>query len=579
MQIKKKLQYSIFIITFGALLFISLVSCLTFFSSSQTELKANTGKSLARSSSMIEDKINEIDIFTEKAQFFSKSSYDLMADLKKYSSGRKYSMEELFFTEQEVRSIFKTLLYRMDNVNFSALILPDGQVISYSNSAKDFAYGYNPLQDEWYYQTIKAKGNLHISEIKNHNFILNSDDQSTLIFSRVIYDFYTKEALGVLVVNTEPNYFDFIAKDFPAKVVAYQLSDEESHQILYQKTSTSKKRFQKIQQQKINTKQSLLLSVTVDNSEYILILLELIKYVFLTLIVVSILTLYISARFSKSFTKPIVELSRIMSEKTTPNHSETVAKLDNRQDEIGFLYKEFNRMLSAIERFTKEQIEYEQSLAKSELNVYKNQIDSHFLYNSLESINSIAEIEEIDDISTISLSLSNMFRYASNGFVHVATLNEELNNVEEYLNIQKIRFQKSFDYEVNIKNKKALSLQMPKIILQPLVENAIYHGLNRGGIDGKIRVYVSVVKESLLIRIYDNGIGLSENDLKSLNHNLNRATILVRQQTHHIGLINIQARIQNAYGNFFGLKVFSTKNKGCLVRLRLPLIWEDENDL
>ena len=111
-----------------------------------------------RSASIVEDKINDIDILTEKVQFFSKSSYDLMTDLRKYSDEEAYTPENLFYSSEEIEGIFRTVIYRMDYINFMAIILPNGEIISYSNTQKDFSYGYDPLASDWYRETWRRKG-------------------------------------------------------------------------------------------------------------------------------------------------------------------------------------------------------------------------------------------------------------------------------------------------------------------------------------------------------------------------------------------------------------------------------------
>ncbi|MGB9342155.1 sensor histidine kinase, partial [Trichococcus sp.] len=111
---------------------------------------------------------------------------------------------------------------------------------------------------------------------------------------------------------------------------------------------------------------------------------------------------------------------------------------------------------------------------------------------------------------------------------------------------------------------------VPKIILQPLVENAIYHGMNKGGFDGEIRVSAAIVEEDLYLYVSDNGIGMSEQTLYKLRAELHQASTLVREKTAHIGLINIEARIKNFSGSDYGITIFSQKEKGTTVVIHLP---------
>ena len=571
MQINKQLRLAIFVIATTSLIVVTLLSFGMYYHFSSQDLEANTKNSLNRSASIIEDRINDIDILTEKVQFFSKSSYDLMTDLRKYADEEAYTPENLFYSAEELEGIFRTVIYRMDYINFMAIILPNGEIISYSNTQKDFSYGYDPLSSEWYKETLAAKGNLNISVAAGDQAIINAGTNPTLFFSRTIHDFYSKELLGTLVVNCEPEFFDFISQNFPDKVVAFQLTETKNNTVLY--TSASDELVTETSQieKTINLdRQPILLGVTIDNSEYVELFKNLLKNMAIILILLFIAIYFTSTRFSDLFTTPIVMLSAIMRKKQTTDYHFRSNKYEDRSDEIGILYQEYRNMLETLDTYLTDKLNSEQSLLKSELNVYKNQIDSHFLYNTLESINSLAEIEDIDEISIMTLSLSNMFRYASNGFINEATVADELQNVKDYLNIQKIRYQHEIDYRNEITSEEILAATVPKIILQPLVENAIYHGFNKGGINGKISVSATICQENLYIHVFDSGVGMSEDNLHTLREELQEASTLVREKTAHIGLINIEARIKNFSGADYGITIYSKKEKGTMVVIHLP---------
>jgi two-component system sensor histidine kinase YesM len=572
MQINKQLRLAIFVIATASLMVVTLLSFGMYYQFSSQDLEANTKNSLNRSASIVEEKINDIDILTEKVQFFSKSSYDLMTDLRKYADGESYTPENLFYSSEEIEGIFRTVIYRMDYINFMAIILPNGELISYSNTQKDFAYGYDPLASEWYQETLEAKGNLNISVAEEDRAIINAGADPTLFFSRTIYDFYSKELLGTLVVNCEPEFFDFISKNFPDKVVGFQLKETKNHTVLYTAASDELITDTSKLETTINlNRQPILLAVTIDNSEYAELFQTLLRNLFIILALLVIAIYLTSTRFSDLFTTPIVRLSNLMRKKQTTNYHFQANEYENRSDEIGILYQEYRNMLETLDAFLTDKLNSEQSLLKSELNVYKNQIDSHFLYNTLESINSLAEIEEIEEISVMTLSLSNMFRYASNGFINEATVAEELQNVEDFLHIQEIRYQHAIDYRCDITSEQILDATVPKIILQPLVENAIYHGMNKGGFDGKIRVSAAIVEEDLYLYVSDNGIGMNERTLYNLRAELHQASTLVREKTAHIGLINIEARIKNFSGSDYGITIFGQKEKGTTVVIHLPI--------
>ncbi|KPG70435.1 sensor histidine kinase [Enterococcus sp. RIT-PI-f] len=579
MSISKRLKLSMVMITCVTVVFTTLLSFLLYFYFSYQDLKANTNNSLDRSASLVENKINEIDILTEKIQFYSKSTYDLMTDLKKYSTENSdYSKNDLYYTGQEIKDIFKTLMYRMEDVNFMAIILPNGSIISYSNTQKDFISFYNPLRSLWYNQALEKAGDLSISIIPNNSIITDSEDEQVLLFSRCLYDFYSKNLLGTIVVSCEPDFFNFMTNDFPDKVIDFQLKDIDSNESLFQKNTDSNLTSTTTISKNINTnRQPLSLSVQIDNSQYYQLFTALIIGNMFILSITFIFIYLSASRYAQNFSLPIIQLAKTMKERAKDNDILSQSKIaeEERNDEIGILYSQYRQMLSTIDNHLIDQINYEQSLLKAELNVYKNQIDSHFLYNTLESINSLAEIKNIPEISNMTLALSSMFRYASNGFNNEATLEQELKNVSDYLIIQRIRFQRQIDFMNLITNDELYHAIIPKITLQPLVENAIFHGLNRGGIRGKIRIFANLRQNALIIRIFDDGLGIDPNHLNVLSNDLANATKLVRERENHIGLINIQARIKNYYGDDYGLSIYSNQNKGTLVILKLPFIKEE----
>lgn len=568
-NINRYLFSSILSIVAFSTITVSIIIYSVFVFTSYKNLKADTNISLTNGKTQIEKSIENIDILTEEIQFYSKSNYDLMSDLKKYRS-YKFNNNNFYQSSTEIREIFKTLLYRKDNINFMALCLPNGKIISYSNTNIDFHYLYNHLQSNWYNDTLNLKGKLNLTLIPNkHSMILNSGSKKTILFSKAIYDFYDKKLLGVIVINTNPNIF-YISSIANNKISNYSLIDPESKQILYKKSNTFLKQTIKKRIYIPLSKKKLLLTLSINISEYINVLIFTLVILTVILLIIFIITFLITKRFTNKFTIPIIDLSMNMSKAHPKLDNDFNFKLKNYPNEIQMLYQSFNQLLITIAKYTKEKIAYEQSLLKSQLNIYKNQINSHFLYNTLESINSFAEVYEIDDISTMIISLSNMFRYASNGFINEASIKDELINVSEYLAIQDIRFQKKFDY-LCIIDDELLSLRIPKLILQPLIENAVYHGLDKGGYNGKIRIFINKDIKNIYIRVIDTGKGISDNKINAIREDLKNAISVIRSKEHHIGLINIHARIVMNYGNNYGVKIYSREGIGTIIQICIPI--------
>ncbi|RVT60870.1 histidine kinase [Niallia taxi] len=575
MKIQRKLVLYTLVITGLSLIFLGLSSFTYYYTNSSKEMKANTNMVMNQAMTTINHQIDELDILTEKAQFYSKSSYNLMNDLHKYNS-TNYSNEDTYHTNEEVRGIFSTLLYRTDYINFLAIITPNGHIFSYSNTHKDFSYGFNPLHEKWYKEAVQAKGDIVLNIQQENDNIVNGKGEPTLFFTRAVYDFYSRKLLGVMLVNCETDYFDFLSEDSLRNIKGFQLIKATSQETLYENINDSQQTNSYLHKETLTSKKyPVKITAFIDYSSYH----ELLSKTLITIIIILLSVLFASFiplyYFSKRFTSPIIQLSRVMGDNSRNNvYTIEETKYTTRKNEIGTLYKEYEKMIVTLNQYLIDKIAYEKTLLKTEMDVYKNQIDSHFLYNTLESINSLAELENMDDISSITLALSDMFRYASNGFVNESQLSNELKHVEDYLKIQEIRYQKKLNYKVFMHPAELYYSTVPKLILQPLIENAINHGFNRGRMDGQISVNVSCKENDLLIQVCDNGKGMSKEQLDTIRKQLKQASIKIKHTESHIGLINIQTRLVLTFGEKYGLSVESQEMKGTTVSVLLPISLE-----
>ena len=243
------------------------------------------------------------------------------------------------------------------------------------------------------------------------------------------------------------------------------------------------------------------------------------------------------------------------------------------QDEIGMIDSHFNVMVNKLDGLIKEN--YIQQLEKrdAELNALQAQINPHFLYNTLELINSIARVYKCKEISMVSQNLGEMFRYGINiGRNEFVKLRDEVNHVSNYVNIQLMRFDELFDFSCEISDE-LLECKLLKFILQPIVENAITHGLQGGKGKGLIRVSARCEERVLYLYVEDNGIGMDAELIKRLHKSLDEKKSGVDSYIRKsIGITNVNNRIKLAYGDFFGISFDSTEGQGTLVTVRIPYI-------
>lgn len=245
-------------------------------------------------------------------------------------------------------------------------------------------------------------------------------------------------------------------------------------------------------------------------------------------------------------------------------------------EEIEIMSVEFNNMLDKIDQLTqglvsKSTMLFEAELAKkqSELAYLKSQINPHFLYNTLEVMKGSAYDEGAERTAGMAKSLAQIFRYSVKG-ENMVTLREEINIIKSYVQIQQMRFDNKFDVIYEFTNE-ALSCRMPKMLLQPIVENAVFHGLEAKMDKGllKIQAYVNAVND-LVVIVEDDGMGIDEDILNEINSNLKNKKTDVLENTS-IGIFNVNNRIKLTYGDAYGISVESVAGKGTKVVLKIPV--------
>ncbi|MED5018373.1 sensor histidine kinase [Paenibacillus chibensis] len=237
--------------------------------------------------------------------------------------------------------------------------------------------------------------------------------------------------------------------------------------------------------------------------------------------------------------------------------------------EVVQLSKRFNFMLHRIRQLMDQIIHEQEAKRKSELDVLQSQINPHFLYNTLNSVVRLAEKGKKEEIVATITSLSKFFRISLSKGKNIITLEEELEHVRHYLIIQKIRFKNKFNYAIECE-QEALSCMTLKLILQPIVENAIHHGIEKMSDEGFIRIAASIKEERLVIQVSDNGLGMSRQVMEQL------LSGGIRSGGSGVGVKNVNERIRLYYGKAYGLRFESDLEEGTTVTITLPVEKNDD---
>jgi two-component system, sensor histidine kinase YesM len=233
--------------------------------------------------------------------------------------------------------------------------------------------------------------------------------------------------------------------------------------------------------------------------------------------------------------------------------------------EVAQLSRTFNLMVSRIKDLMHQIVVEQEAKRKSEINALQSQINPHFLYNTLDSIVWMAEHEKNQDVITMTTALAKLFRISISRGKNVITVKEEIEHVTNYLIIQKKRYKNKFQFIIEVE-EEVLKCKTLKLVLQPIVENAIYHGIEYMVDEGLIKICASIESGKLLYIVSDNGLGMSREVLDNL---LIYETEM--KQGSGVGVKNVHERIQLSYGREYGLEIESELEVGTIIKIWMPL--------
>ena len=288
-------------------------------------------------------------------------------------------------------------------------------------------------------------------------------------------------------------------------------------------------------------------------------------YILLILLAIIIIAVAISVVFSSSIANPINKLRKLM--KKAESGDLSVNFEVRYSDEIGQLGRSFNKMISEIRNLIDVVYKEQKSKREAELRTLQSQIKPHFLYNTLDTIHWMAKKYGANDVIQVINALTNLFRIGLSKGNEIIRVVEEVEHVNSYLVIQKVRYEEMLEYEIEVADE-IKSLYVQKLILQPIVENAIYHGIKAKKEPGKIMIRAEIQGEVLIFRVSDNGIGISEPELAKINN----ALLNENSEKVGYGLFNVNERIRLSYGKEYGVSVQSVMGIGTTVEIKHPVI-------
>ena len=241
-------------------------------------------------------------------------------------------------------------------------------------------------------------------------------------------------------------------------------------------------------------------------------------------------------------------------------------------DEISLLIKEFNDMMQKVNTLV-HTVESKQILLKeAEIKALQQQINPHFMHNIMETIMGLASEGMDREVITVSKCMSAMLRYNTT-FENTTTIREELKQVQNYVTVLKIRFEDRFEVYYDV-DDECLDCEIVKLTLQPMVENAISHGLRDTYSGGMLRIRIKLEGEKISISIYDNGTGIPKEQLEELNsrlHDTSENPLRYIEQYKSLGILNVHLRFKLYFGDAYSMEIFSKDNRGTCISIQIPV--------
>lgn len=437
---------------------------------------------------------------------------------------------------------------------------------------------------EWYKKAMEAGGDVVILSTHIQN-IVSGEYQWVITLSRMIRDPDTGENIGALMVDL--NYkviHDLCQKINLGKKGYVYLLDEKGNVIYHPKqqmlnygliyepsadlmesaerTLTRTVSGEERIYMKARSKVSGWTAVGAMNvSELFPSEAESSRFYFITMLILIYLGLLTSHLLSKRISKPIRELRDSMQEVEKGNFLKKIGNTD--ETEIGMLGRAYNVMIDKIQDLMQEQVRQQRQKRKNELRALQAQINPHFLYNTLDSIIWLAEEERSDDVVTMTVALSRLFRQNIHNQEEEVSVRQAVEYVKNYLVIQKMRYGEQLRFEIQV-DEAVMDYYMIRLLLQPLVENAIYHGIKSRKEGGTLRLTGCEDGDRLIFEICDDGMGMSQEQLEHIFEQKPEG------RGNGVGIRNVQERLQLHYGAEYGLQYESVIGRGTCVRVIIP---------
>lgn len=440
-------------------------------------------------------------------------------------------------------------------------------------SGEEYWYGFGPIFDEKdelvsiITQMDKRSGGLNYYGVGASTYRL-SHNENVIKFSQVLYDRFGRD-IGAVYFEMKASYVEELLRNEYADTQTQIHLVDADNTVIY--SSYGYEVGETMDVQRLSGMASIrnlskynwrLISLTpeskvLEDSDLVA------KVTMLTALFSIMIEMLLVFMLTRQIVKPITKLKEGMNKVKEGDFSVRVYHDSN--DELGELADDFNTMTHDLEKHLHTIIEQQNELKDSEYQALQAQINPHFMYNSLYTLKWLANLQKADNIVKVIDSLWNLLKISSNIQGQSVTLDEELIIVKNYFHILEVRYKGKFSIDYRIPEDYLTSV-LPKYVLQPIVENAVFHGIEPKKGPGIIIISVEEVEKQLHLVVRDNGVGMDERLIRQV---LQEKT-MDRNALNSIGLGNVHRRLQLLYGNACGLTIESTIGVGTTVTVVIP---------
>ena len=496
-------------------------------------------------------------------------------------------------------SKMSSLLY--SNNNYNGLLLfneSKTQLFYVTDEMKNYFSEYTPNDEIWYSDSTKYSMGTIINNSefmpKDLNFVLDQKDKSFFVFRRLTE--FANKFKGVIFLNVKwkimndildilktQDESDILITDLDGNISynpygtnAYKPEIKEAIDLIkgdnikgnsYIKTKKYSVFYYKI------AKGKMLIIKIIPNKFIVKGAKSTLNVSILIMLISLILCVLIANAIAYETTKPIRRLSNSM--KGIKDNQLISFTPTGRLDEIGVLEQSYSFMIEKIKDLIENEYKIKMEKRTAQLKALQAQINPHFLNNSLQLIGGIAISKNVPEIYTIIKAISNMFFYSIKINEELVPIKQEILHIKDYLLIQQLRFTDRIDIELNIDESLNLYV-LPKLIIQPIVENAFRHGLEKKIGLWKLSINVIRADDDINIIVYDNGVGIDEDKLHQINSELKNNLNNVFDTQQSMGLKNVDARLKLYFGNEYGVKIKSNKQIGTKVIMIFTALLEGD---